>query len=331
MRIRSGCLAMVLSLVVQASPSLRLDGGPFLPYRINHATATSSEGLFGSVELLGQRWDGTRVPLFRTHVTARSQAVELVFYLDEDIRGLELQVDGQGMEEPVSIDLAASEGKSGAVDESETVLRNRMRGLDPPIHLAPDGDPPQRFSMVGSDPIMAGFQASYALFSISVSRAPLVPLGGFILVTMFAAAITPSTRRRQIIARAITIFVVLGVTVAIVFLAVPRPTLFSVAFPTDRPDARISGVLERRIEELPGYTRVTYAAGQGEGFGAMESGNVELVGLWAPAGRGVPMADIVPSGSLVRFSVPPLATLLDGELMFGSKDFVTGWVVHASR
>ena len=124
---------------------------------------------------------------------------------------------------------------------------------------------------------------------------------------------------------------VIGATVAIVYLAAPRPTLFSVAFSPDGPGARVSGVVERKTDELPGYTRVTYAAGQGEGFGVMSPGTVELVGLWAPAGRGVPVADIVPSGSLVRFSSPPLATLLEGELVLGSKDFVTGWVVHAYR
>ncbi len=329
MRSRFRCLALLLSMAAQALPGLHLEGGPFLPYRINHATATHTDGLLGTVELMGQRWDGTRVPLFRTRVAARSQAVALDFYLDEDIRGLELQVDGQGSDGSVAFDLAAAEGKAGALAAGETALRKRMRGLDPPVHFAPDGAPPERFSLLGSDLVMAGFQASYGLFAVSASRAPLMPLGGFVLAALIATAIASSTLGRRIVARVLTVTAALGATVAIVLLAIPRPTLFSLAFPADGPGVRVSGMVERKVDELPGYTRVTYAAVQGEGASVVSSGTVELVGLWAPTGKGVPVADMVPAGALVRFSSPPLATWVEGELVFGSKDFVTGWVVHA--
>jgi hypothetical protein len=325
MRIHTACFVVLFSMAARAAPGLSLEGGPFLPYRINHATARSTGGLFGNVELAGQRWDGVRVPLCRMRATTRSEVLDLVFYLDEEIRGLELQVDGQG---PASIDIAAGEGKAGAIEAGETALRSRMRSLNPPVHLAREGEAPERFSLGGSDLVMTGFQASNALFADPVSRAPLVPLGGFVLAVLIAAMIAPSTRRRRIIARALTVSAVLGATVAIVYLAAPRPRLYSVALPADGPDARVSGVVERMTEELPGYTRVTYAAGRGEGSGNAGSGTVNLVGLWAPGQRGVPVADLVPPGSLVRFSSPPLVTLLDGEFVFGSKGFVTGWVVH---
>jgi hypothetical protein len=52
------------------------------------------------------------------------------------------------------------------------------------------------------------------------------------------------------------------------------------------------------------------------------------VGLWAPAGRGIPLAEAVPQGALVRFSSPPLVSVLEGEALLSSPDFITGWVVH---
>ena len=336
MRIWWGWIAMFLSTFALASPSLHLEGGPFLPYRMNHAVVTSPNGLLGTVELLGQRWDGTLAPLYRCQGSARSESVDLVFYLDEDIRGLRLQVDGQESDGAAFIDLATDEGKSGAMEVGETVLRNRMRSLDPPIHLAPDGDPPERFSLVGSDLIMSGFQASSALFSISASRAPLIPIGGFLLIVLITAALPLNTGRRRILASTLTICAAFGSTAVIVYLAVPRPTLFSVAFAADRHDAKISGVMERKVDERPGYTRVAYAARQELQSDAVkpETGNpgtVELVGLWAPTRIGVPVTDIVPSGSLVRFISPPLVTLVDGVPVLGSKNFITGWVVHANH
>jgi hypothetical protein len=167
------------------------------------------------------------------------------------------------------------------------------------------------------------------LFRISPSRTPLVPLAGFVFVALIAAAIAPSTRARLRFARILTLGGALGATVAIVYLAAPRPVFFSVTFPADGPDMRMSGVVEVRTEERPSYRRVVYAAGQGEGVRFGSPGTVELVGLWAPVERGIPVAEVVPIGALVRFSAPPLAILREGELLFAAKDFLTGWVVHA--
>lgn len=330
MRLRTVSLILLLSVAAMASPDLRLEGGPFLPYRINHAVASDAEGMLGSLELAGQRWDGSRVTLFRTFLKARSEAVDLVFYLDEDIRGLELKVEGQGTVRTSSVDLAAGEGRSGAITEGEVEARDRMRRLDPPVHLTPEGSASERFSLMGSDVVMAGFQAS-SLFGLPVSRVPLLLLGGFALLALAAAAIPSDTTRGKVWARTLAIVASLGATIAVVLLTAHRPTLFTVAFADDGPGARVSGVLERRIDELPGYTRMAYAAGQEEGPGLPKPDQVELVGIWAPTDGGIPVTDVVPPGSLVRFSSPPTATVAEGEALLGSKDFITGWVVHAGR
>ena len=302
-------LAFFLTMAALASPGLRLEGGPFLPYRINQAVAVDDDGLLGILELQGLRWDGSRVPLFRTRVAALSQSVELAFYLDEDFRGLELRGDGPSSHRAASLDLAAA----GTLGAEETALRVRMRGLAPPVHFAPDVNAPPRFALLGTDLVTAGFQASSALFGRSISRLPLMLLGAFTLAAWIASIIPPTTRRGRVWVRAVSAGTALVATVAVVYLAAPRAVFYSVAFPA-------SGVVERRTEELPGYTRVAY-----RGPGA---GTVELVGLWAPLATGVPVRDVVPVDAWVRFSSPPLVL---GEGVLVSKDFVTGWVIHAEH
>jgi hypothetical protein len=232
---------------------------------------------------------------------------------------------GPGTEGITALELTSGEGRSGSLTAEEAALRSQMRSLDPPVHLEPVREPPERFSLVGSDLVLAGFEASSTLFALPAGRAPLAVLGGFVLVAILASALD---RRAS---RGLRLGAALGAAVAVVYLAAPKPILIRVTFPAEGPGARVSGAVERKTEELPGYTRVTYAADRGVGIVLQRPGTVDLVGFWAPAGEGVPVADLVPSGSPVRFSSPPLTTWVDGQPRFEARDFITGWVVHANR
>lgn len=326
MNLRVGLLACMLPVLATASPGLHLEGGPFLPYRLNHAVAVDAEGLSGLIEVSGVRWDGARVSLFRAEQEAQSQSVELAFYVDEDIRGLELKRDGV---REWAIDLAAEEGKTSTISAEETALRARMRGLDPPVHLALTSGAPERFSLMGSDLVLAGFQASSALFGLSVRPAPWFLLAGFALVASLIGiwSVSGGTWRLRLLRGGATLAAALAVTL----MAVPEPTFFRVLLSGEGPGARVSGTLERRVDRWPGYTQVTYAAGEAEGGGAPGPGSVDLVGLWTPAGTGIPVPEVAPGGSLVRFSSPPRVIRAGGDLRFASADFITGWVVHANR
>ena len=58
MKARCAALALLLAAAAAAAPGLRLEGGPFRPYRINRAVVADDEGLLGRLELWGLRWDG---------------------------------------------------------------------------------------------------------------------------------------------------------------------------------------------------------------------------------------------------------------------------------
>jgi len=295
--------------------------GTFQPYRINQARLVAEAGLSGELELSGRLWDGRSVPLFRTHLAAESRAEELAFYLDEDIRAIECRTGDRS----VVVDLAALEGRHGAVPPEEAALRARMRDLDPPVDLAPRGEAKDRLSLAGTDLVMAGFQASTTLFGFAVPRTSLWLLAGFAVLAL-AVSVLPMRHRRlrfvlMVGASSLGTLAVLGATT-------PRPTLFSVVFQGDGPGARVAGSLERHLEERSTYTLMAWTGGHDGGSRAARSGQVELLGLWAPVAPGIPLADIVPPGSLVRFSSPPLVSIREGEAFLTSRTFITGWVVH---
>jgi hypothetical protein len=311
---------LVLAVSILASARMHLDGGPFLPYRFNRAVASDEDGLFGKVELTGRRWDGSRVPLFRTRLTARSRTVDLTFYLDEDIRSLELQSEGDP--KTLLLDLADQDGEGAGATRAEIDLRNRMRRLDPPSRPMPDGTPSERLFLAGTDIVMAGYQASSA-FGLAPPRMPLLLLTGFAFAALVIAA---SSALWKTAARTGAIMLSLGMTLVISKVAIPRPVLFTAAFSEVGPGARISGPLQRQVEKRLDYTRISYSADPEEGHRTPGSGTVELVGIWVPSGPGIPLAEVVPPGALVRFSSAPMLNG-EGERLV-SKEFITGWVVH---
>jgi hypothetical protein len=324
MRYAPWLLALIASSHILASP--RIEEEAFLPYRFNHAVVVDDDGVTGSVDLEGVRWDGTRAALFHTDVNAKTPRVDLLFYLDEDFRALELHIPGQ--EFPLLVDLAKRESESPALPKEETALRTRMRGLDPPSALASDGDTPAQFSLQGSDLVMAGFQASSRLFGLPIPRAPLVMLGCFSLFAVAIPILSRGQKKWKTLVRAIAAMAATGLAV---FLSHPKPVLFQVAFSDDGPGSRVSGILERQMEEWPNFTQVSYAAGQGEQAGFARPGKVQLVGIWAPTLQGVPLDEVASTESLVRFSSPPLVTMIDGGAHLRSTAFITGWVVHENH
>ena len=307
MRLRSAVLALPLALLA-APPPVHLEGAPFLPYRINQAVLAGPEGMRGEVELQGVRWSGGRVPLFRTQVTARTEAVDLDFYLDEDIRALEVRVAG---EEAQLLELDPVRD----LDPAEGAVREMLRGLAPPIHLARGEARPDRFPVPAGGAAAAGFHAAAELFGVASSRTPLLVLGLFAAVVLAASAL--ASRMPVRLLWALSLLAAGGASVVVVRLAAPRPLLIRVAF----PGTAGSHVLVRQSRELPGYARVDYLEGG-------RPGSVDLVAFQAPSGRGIPVLDIVPPEGRVRFSAPPCIT---GDRKFEAEGFVTGWVLHAGR
>jgi hypothetical protein len=320
MRLVTVLFALLLVRSVGAE-ELRLESGTLRPYQMNRARVMAEDGFAGVVELYGRLWDGRSVPLFRSVLAVESRSLELTFYLDEDIRGLECR-SGSRM---ATLDLAALEGQRGPGSLANVALRSRMRSLDPPVPLVPRGEAPEQFSLVGTDLVMAGIQASVTLFGFVIPRTVVWVLVGFAACALVVSAIEP---RCRVWALVLLAGASMTGTLAVLKTSGPGATLFSVTFPGDGPGARVAGVLERRIEKRPDYTLVAYSGGGEGGLGIPSSERVDLVGLWVPQAAGIPLEDVVAPGACVRFSAPPLVTVRDGEAFLSSSHFITGWVVH---
>lgn len=303
----------------------RLDGGPFLPYRINRASLAADEGLLGDLELDGRRWDGTAIPLFRAQLGAQMGRTEIAFYLDEEVRGLEVRLAGVGEPRVLQLDLTRAEGRE---PPGETKLRARMRALDPPLRFAPSARPPARFALEGSDLGSAGVRVAAILFGVPISRTPLIFLGLSSLAAALAAALPRSGGRRSALAVILPLAAALAVTPLVALLAPPPPTLFRAAFPGHDPSAPVSGVLERRIEERTDHTLISYAASQAEAGALAQRGRVELVGLSALPEQGIPLEEVAAPGSILRLFPAPVVTNRDGQLRLGGRGFILGWVVR---
>ncbi|HWQ09283.1 MAG TPA: hypothetical protein VN436_09255, partial [Holophaga sp.] len=208
MKLRAGCLAFGLAAAALAA-TIRLEGGPFAPYRINQGRLVLDEGLLGDVELTGRRWSGTRVPLFRTRLAARTQALDLAFYLDEDIRELEVRT-GYGEAFPLALETSSP-------GPAEAAVRARLHDLEPPVRLASREAGPQRFAFRTRGLPEAGIEAASSLFGVPPPRAPLVVLGIFGGIVLAGSVLRS---RRQ--AWAVTVLATAGAAGAVLFLAAPR-------------------------------------------------------------------------------------------------------------
>jgi hypothetical protein len=317
---RRAAALLLAAVAAQAGPGLTLEGEPFLPFRLNRAIARDEGGLSGTLELSGLRWDGSRALLCRTPLTGDSTSAELLFYLDEDIRALELREQGGA---PLRLELPPPRENP---DTPESRMRLRMRALDPPVRLSPDGEGPARFAFEGADLGLAGYQASAALFGVSLSKLPLGILAGFTLLALAAGSAPASWGRGRTLLRGLRVVGATGAALTVLVVSRPPATLFTVAFQAGAPGTRVYGVVERRAEQRPGYAWVSYAAGASEG--AVPAPRVALVGLWTPSGPGIPVEEAIPAGARVRLSSPPVVQYSERGWCLCSRDFVTGWVVH---
>ena len=323
---------------------LRLEGGPFLDYRINRARLLSDSGIEGLVRVEGRLWDGRSVDLFAARAAASTGAMDIAFYLDEGMRGFEVLVDGPVGTERLEVDLAtetasepATAGSAPTAGGGRTEVVALLRGLEPPTRVALGPPLPPAIDIENSSLSGAGSRALSAFARPAPRRAwPILLL--LAAVGIVAAGVPRPEGRRRRLALILPCAAAASATVGLAFAAAPVSTLFVAVFPAYRASAPLSGVLDRRVEPRAGYSLVSYAPGQAEGKSqaalpvpARPGGSIELLGIAAPVERGIPLDDLDQLGSDLRFASPPSITSRGGRLLVGADELLTGWVVHDSE
>ncbi len=309
----------------------RLEGGPFLPYRINAATLKDPSGLIGEMRLEGRSWDGSRLPLFEGRNAASSSSAELHFYLDEDIRSLVLTAADASGQVSIELDLSAEENRQGALGPAELAERDRMRALSIPPRLAAPISPEGGSLVLEASDILAAARLASSRF-FAPQRPPIAIT--VLAISALGLALASLLRRGgpRLRGAGIGLGIALALAGAIVAaaMAAPGPWLFRAAFPPAAQGSQVSGVLERRLELRPGYTLVSFAPGEAESSPAplQKWPALLFIGFSTSGAAGIPLAELGPEGSLMRLSPAPMVSSRGGSMTLRSGSFTTGWIVN---
>lgn len=319
--------------VAAVAAKLEIEGGPFLPYRFNRAGLVSEAGIRGAIEAVGIGWDGTRTPLFGTRVEASTERLEIAFYLDEDVRALEIRSDTLEGEARLRLEFAQETGFGAASDPAEMKTRRAIRELRPPPMIPLSRPPARSLSLDGLDLRAAAASAAESLFGPPY---PTVALAVLALAAL-AFAVAPALRRkawtdgarassaRRSSLLAIGLCSALLVAVAVAALAARKPALYVADFPTRDPSLTLSGTLERGEAEKRGYALATYAPRR-EGTEDIE-GTARLAAFDFPHGSGLPLDEVASASARVRFSPPPMLSSRGDELVLVGSSI--GWIIDA--
>lgn len=320
MRNRRPSLFVLLVLMVLSSAhglasfgDLRLEGGPFLPYRIATARIGNEGGREGTIRLLGLPWEGKPRLLFETTVDAYAEIVEAAFYIDEELRALVVERVSRGeVERGPETPLLRREGES----PEEARLSAEMRAFPFPLVETSRGDPPASFALAEDSLESAARKAAGRLFVLpGPGRSILVVLGAFALASVLLGRLRFPKRRTELVLA--LIFSLAAAGLVVIFLP-QQALLYTVALPSADPAARLSGSLVGRNEGGQGW--------RGRAYG--ENGEIDFMGILAPRDRRLPLELIAAPDLRFRFDRAPRMILDRGKLWIETDGLTLVWRLH---
>jgi hypothetical protein len=321
---------------IPGAGGLRLVGGPWLPYRFATAKLEAQEGITGTVSVTGTYWDDSSRLLFSARSRAWSASFDLAFYVDEDLKSLDIRAETAAGPRELSVDLSAAALAEAAPGAEEVARRAAMRALPFPYLNPHVGRPPAKVAFTSVDLRAAAIQATEACLVREPPIASLAALAVLALLAGLLGSLWPAPARRGSAkerlagtglppprllgpARLAVALLALAATLA---LLPATPLLTRVELP--RPDATggYRAVLEAR-RGMAASVRVTDFAPSGDpGPGGS---HLALIAAATPGPRGIALDLVVPAGRDCVFSSRPLVTLREGnpELRFAEPSL--GW------
>jgi len=309
-------LAVMLALgaALPARADTRLEGGPWLPYRINRAKVAGDEPFKGLVELRGRLWDGSSRLLFRSEATARTRTMPIAFYADEEIRSLELAIDGR------------EAARAASLDPLPPGEADRMRALVPPQRLAAGRNAPASLALEGAVAAQAGARIASRAFVPRMPVEALAVLAVSALAAAAAAALGRRDGRRSGASVALALAAALGGATGAALAATPAPTLYRAALPLEEPSTPLWGTIYRTETPFDGWRLVECRT---ENAQDGESGKrLVLLGIASGAGRGIPLEPLGEPDRPIRLSAAPLIVGREGSFLVESEYFLMGWAIH---
>jgi len=297
---------------------LRLSGGSFEPYRFTHARLECEAGIRGHVEAIGTDWNGGRRLLYEGRNEAWTEAADLVFYVDETLKGIEIEADTGSGRQSLSLDIASLALANAVPDDAELARRAALRDLPLPFSSPRQAKMPAAFRLDASDLSDAASQIAAACFCLDPPTGVLAVLAVFIVA---ASGLTAMRRRMPPRASlALTLGLSVLATAAVVIVLPREPRIIIAELPQSRGEGSISHSGELVLD-----------SGASDGGPVMryltsDPGNLSFLAVSTPGKGGIPLSVMeIREGSFV-FSSPPAVFSRSGGLGLHFERWTTGWM-----
>lgn len=299
--------------------NLRLSGGSFAPYRFTHARLESDAGIIGDVRVTGTDWNGGTRPLYAGRNEAWAGAIDLVFYIDEGLKSLEIDAETGSGRQSLSIDLSTLALAKAVPDDAELARRASLRDLPLPFSSPRQARPPENFELAASGLADAASQIAASCLCLDPPTEALAALALFIAAAAGLAAMKRRMQPKTALAATLGLSLL---AVAAVILFLPREPRITIA---DLPRSR--GEVS-----MPYRGNLVLAPGAASGVSVMryltsDPPDLSFMAISTPGKSGISLSLMEAQPGSFVFSSPPVVVARGAGLELHFERWTTGWMV----
>jgi hypothetical protein len=301
-----------------AGAGLRLSGGSFEPYRFAHARLECEAGILGQVAAVGTDWNGGKRLLYEGQNEAWTESIDLVLYVDEGLKLIEIEADTGNGRQGLSLDLSTLALRTAAPGDAELARRAALRDLPLPFSSPRQARLPATFRLAASGLSDAASQIAASCLCLDPPTWALAALAIFIAAASGLAAV----RRRMPPGASFALTLGLSVlAVAAVVVLLPRePRLIIAELPRPRDGAT-----------MPYRGDLVLDSGASDGapvmrYSTSDPDSLSFFAVSTPGKSGIPLSVMETREGSFVFSSPPAVFAGSGGLELRFERWTTGWM-----
>lgn len=301
-----------------AGAGLRLSGGSIDPYRFAHSRLECEAGFRGHVSAVGTDWNGETRRLYEGQNEAWTEAIDLVFYVDEDLKSIRVDAETGSGRQSLALDLATLALGRTAPDEAELARRVALRGLPLPFSLPRQSRLPAAFRLEASGLSDAASQIAASCLCLDPPTRAIAALAFFIAAASGLAGMKRRMRPSASLAATLGLSML---AVAAVILLLPRNPRIIIA---ELPRPQVEG-------SMPYSGKLVLDSGAPDGasvvrYSASDPGDLSFMAVSTPGKRGIPLSVMEAREGSFVFSSPPVVFARNGGLDLQFERWTTGWM-----
>lgn len=301
-----------------AGTSLRLSGGSFVPYRFTHATLECDAGIIGDVRMTGADWGGGTRLLYEGRSKAWAGSIELVFYVDEGLKSLEIEAETGNGRQTLFLDLAPLALAKAAPDDAELARRAFLRDLPLPYSSPRQSKSPASMQLAASGLSDAASQIAASCLCLEPPTGALAALALFIMTAAGLAGLKRRMRPGMSGTATVGLSVLALAAVILLLPREPRITIVDLPRPQGEGSMTYSGQLALESGKEGGASVMRYSTSNHAGL--------SFAAISTPGKGGIPLLAIEARPGDFVFSSPPVVVAKDAGLELHCERWTTGWM-----